>query len=639
MTIPRFSIRNILIGTSFAIFLYLLLLAGGIFYGNSRISTQISQIIEFYDSIEDFNELESLPVQIRRHEKDYFLNMGVNKENQEKCVKLWTSKIERMEKNITAAKECMLKINCPNAEKQAQALLTRLHFYRDGFLKVKDSIEQGEITTPQDANIAINSYKDSIYQVTKLSGEFVKVYKQHINKMYQDVSLITTIVSRVIIILSILSLLFTFFFIAFLFYNITRPIRHFTSRIRDLAEGEGDLTVSMQTRTVVCSDYINCGITDCPAYGKETNNCAQVAGSLAYRTGGEAFCPPLASGKIKNCDQCIVTARLAGHEMDELAYNVDKFISRIRAVVSDVITIADRLSDSMAVLSGNITEFSDNAQNQAAAAEEVTATMEEISAGVDNVNDNAQYQYDNLEQMIKLFGQLSELITTMGRDITTTRELSGNISGQAEAGNESLKLMNNSMASINESSSQVTNIINIINDISDQINLLSLNASIEAARAGEQGRGFAVVADEISKLADETANSLKEIGTLINKNEDEIAAGMNNVNTTIENISMIVYGIEAIGEKIDGIFNNMQTQQDNNTKVNNSVEDVRVKSDEVKKATQEQKVAVNDVMQSISSINELNQKSAAGAEEMSASSKEISDLAVKLKNRVDYFKV
>ena len=114
------------------------------------------------------------------------------------------------------------------------------------------------------------------------------------------------------------------------------------------------------------------------------------------------------------------------------------------------------------------------------------------------------------------------IILEMGQKTRDTSSLTESISDQARTGSKSLEDMNESITKISASSGEVKNIIGIINDISDKINLLSLNAAIEAARAGEAGRGFAVVADEISKLADQTAQSIKGISDLIRENDSEI---------------------------------------------------------------------------------------------------------------------
>ncbi len=385
---------------------------------------------------------------------------------------------------------------------------------------------------------------------------------------------------KMMVILLVIAIGFSIFAVIVSIYlsnRIVIPIKNINDRMKDISEGEGDLRMTLAVKSI--------------------------------------------------------------DELGEMARSFDNFVERIAGIIRDAKGVSEGLAGSSQDISATISAFSDNAQNQAASAEEITATIEEVSAGVDNVADGAELQDGMMTSLISQMEELSKMIKEMGDMIKEASGLSMEIREQVESGNKTLNQMNRSMTKIGESSSEITNIVNIISDISDQINLLALNAAIEAARAGEQGRGFAVVADEISKLAEETTGSIKNIDALVKENEREIAVGRSNVSDTVKRIGSIIKGVTSIGEMMTKIFESMQKQLKTNETVNNEAGQVKKKSNEIRNATGEQKIAVNEIVRSITNMSDLIQSSAAGTEQLSVGSKEITDMAEDLKEKVDFFKV
>lgn len=167
--------------------------------------------------------------------------------------------------------------------------------------------------------------------------------------------------------------------------------------------------------------------------------------------------------------------------------SLEKIIDSIRGVVLNVEDAAGKLSQSSSQMSSNSAVLSQ------AAAEEAS-TVAELNENLNGVH---------------------ELINNSAAKASKALEVAETSVAAMDQGNAKMESMLAAMNEINESSSEIANIIKAIQDISFQTNILALNASIEAARAGEAGKGFAVVAEEVSSLSDKTSDAAKSTTKLI----------------------------------------------------------------------------------------------------------------------------
>ncbi|HPS58459.1 MAG TPA: methyl-accepting chemotaxis protein [Spirochaetota bacterium] len=306
----------------------------------------------------------------------------------------------------------------------------------------------------------------------------------------------------------------------------------------------------------------------------------------------------------------------------------------IKKVLGDNTTA---ITESMKKMSSKSDLFSQNTRDLASTIEEITSNIEEITGGIENIAETAGIQNHDVDEIKVRLDELSSIIAAMDSIVVQTLAETIKITESARSGEKSLGVMEQNVGRIMNSSIEMKNIVGMINDISDRINLLSLNAAIEAARAGDAGRGFAVVADEISKLADQTASSIKEITSLIAANEAETGAGINVIRETVGIITSIISGVDSINLKMSGLAQYKDRQTSAGDSVTRSIMNLSERSSQISLAAYEQKEGINEILKHISGINVISTSNSNGADELYADSQELVELMNRFGNIIDEY--
>lgn len=306
-----------------------------------------------------------------------------------------------------------------------------------------------------------------------------------------------------------------------------------------------------------------------------------------------------------------------------LALYLQNFVNQGKELNKKLVDLTVKLKDNAQVL------FT-NTRDEAATMEEITSTTEEIAANAESIAETGEDQSKAVDLLMQQLQELSQAIVVVRKRVEDAITISSNVKQTTDSSVAKLQTMISSLRTVSQSSAEMTNIIEIINDISDKINLLSLNASIEAARAGEAGKGFMVVANEVSKLADMTANSIKDISGLVQRNISEIDSAMVEVDHTVKTINEIANLIDSINNQIKDINNQMHSQDKIKSKVESEADNMRQKSEMVVISIREQKGGLEQITKAISNINESIQRTVDSAEKLLESAKQVDAMAAEL---------
>jgi len=388
-----------------------------------------------------------------------------------------------------------------------------------------------------------------------------------------------------VIMLAVIALVVAIAIIYFVLHTTTKPIVKVADTLKDISQGEGDLTRSIAIHS---KDEIG----DLAKYFNQT---LEKIKNLIVVIKNEA-------GKLNNIG-------------NDLASNMTETAAAINQITANIQSIKGRVI------------------NQSASVTETNATMEQVIANINKLNGHVDNQTRNVSQASSA---IEEMVANIGSVTNTLINNASNVKNLKEAseiGRTGLQDVAQDIQEISRESEGLLEINSVMENIASQTNLLSMNAAIEAAHAGEAGKGFAVVADEIRKLAESSSEQSKTIGTVLKKIAESIKKITESTENVLAKFEGIDSGVRTVSDQEDNIRNAMEEQGEGSKQVLQGVSSLNEITQQVKNGSEEMLEGSQEIMKESRNLERVTQEITNGMNEMAIGSEQV-NLAVNHVNEI-----
>ncbi|KAA9011346.1 methyl-accepting chemotaxis protein [Niallia endozanthoxylica] len=551
-----------------ALFVFGILISGSLAIFQMSALEKASREIEEYRSLQlTLKSIEYRFTGVSNDERAFLLT------GNEELVTGTEEKVKELEQYFTQAKQVQMD---SEGTQQLGEIQQNLKVYFESHNKMVDAYRNGE----EEEALAIHMEeqrqirKDLVDpSVEKLIAEVTETIEEKA-KSLERIQGISSFILFATMIISVISGIFISYLII---KSITKPIMIMNARLKEIAEGEGDLTqeISIKTRDEL---------------GEMASSFNLMVGKLRE----------LIRQVAVNAEQVAA----ASEQLSASSEETTKATELITSTVQEVAVETDRQIQSLDECDQTIQELYSLVNDVARSSAIVSHSSIQASEKAVDGNHSVIQIIDHMDDISKTVNYLSQKVIKLG-----------------------------------ERSGEINEIIRVIRGIADQTNLLALNAAIEAARAGEQGRGFAVVADEVRKLAEQSSESAGQISSLISVITTDTNETVESMNETTIKVSDGIQFIQNVGGSFKQIEQAVQEVSSQIKEVTAMVQQLSAGTEQIVGSigvVAEVSAAVTGGTQNVSASTE---EQLAAMEEITASSTSLTTMAEQLQELIKKFKI